>query len=173
MQPDMTMPSPIDPIASRVRASLRSARLSVVGEDLARPWGGFLLIAQADLHQFIRVHFGTASLHCDVQSSAAMSPKVLLVAPGMRLSWQYHRRRSELWRIVEGPVGVSRAPDNDEPPMGRFDPGEVLRLGLGERHRLAGLDTWGVVAEIWQHADPDSPSDERDIVRVTDDHCRA
>jgi hypothetical protein len=58
-------------------------------------------------------------------------------------------------------------------PMRSYDASEVLRLGLGERHRLIGLEKWGVVAEIWQHIDMSSPSDEHDIVRVSDDYERA
>jgi mannose-6-phosphate isomerase len=34
------------------------------------------------------------------------------------------------------------------------------------------LETWGVVAEIWQHTDAAAPSDEHDIVRVADDYDR-
>jgi hypothetical protein len=56
--------------------------------------------------------------------------------------------------------------------MRSYAPGEVLRLELGERHPLIGLETWGVVAEIWQHIDAASPSDEHDIVRVSDDYDR-
>ena len=102
----------------------------------------------------------------------ALSPKLLLVAPGRRLSWQYHSRRSEIWRVVEGQVGISRSLTDEEAPMRSYAPGEVLRLELGERHRLVGLDTWGVIAEIWQHTDATSPSDELDIVRVCDDYDR-
>ncbi len=47
-----------------------------------------------------------------------------------------------------------------------------MRIALGECHRLAGLEDWGVIAEIWQHTDIASPSDEQDIVRVADDHHR-
>ncbi len=51
---------------------------------------------------------------------------------------------------------------------------------LSELHRVLapggrlviGLETWGVVAEIWQHIDAASPSDELDIVRVADDYDR-
>jgi hypothetical protein len=39
------------------------------------------------------------------------------------------------------------------------------------RHRLIGLDDFGVVAEIWQHTDA-IPSDEEDIIRVQDDFGR-
>jgi hypothetical protein len=40
------------------------------------------------------------------------------------------------------------------------------------RHRLVGLDNWGVVTEIWQHTDVEHPSDESDIVRLQDDFGR-
>jgi hypothetical protein len=49
---------------------------------------------------------------------------------------------------------------------------DVLGFGLGERHQLTVLATWGVVAEIWHHAEQAAPSDERDIVRIVDDHQR-
>ena len=143
----------------------------MVGEDLTRPWGGFLLISQAEVQEFIRVYFPDAGLE-SAREQLALSPKLLLVAPEARLSWQYHRRRSEIWRVVEGPVGISRSLDDEEASMRSYDAGEILRLELGERHRLIGLQTWGVVAEIWQHTDAASPSDERDIVRVCDDYDR-
>jgi mannose-6-phosphate isomerase len=50
--------------------------------------------------------------------------------------------------------------------------GDVVQLAQGQRHRLVGLNQWGVLAEIWQHTDPSNPSDEDDIVRVQDDFGR-
>jgi mannose-6-phosphate isomerase len=168
----MTMSADMNAAVSRARAAQATAGLTVVGEDLTRPWGGFLLISQADIRAFADVYFPGAGLQ-SIAAPAMLSPKILLVAPGRRLSWQYHRKRSEVWRIVEGPVGVSRAMSDEEAAMRRYGAGETLRLALGERHRLIGLDTWGVVAEIWQHSDATSPSDERDIVRLADDYERA
>jgi hypothetical protein len=88
----------MDAVVSLARASLATAGLTVVGEDLARPWGGFLLISQSEVHEFIRAYFGDAGLQ-DAREQLALSPKLLLVAPGRRLSWQYHGRRSEIWRM--------------------------------------------------------------------------
>jgi mannose-6-phosphate isomerase len=51
-------------------------------------------------------------------------------------------------------------------------PGQEIRLAQGQRHRLQGLDAWGVLAEIWQHTNDQQPSDENDIVRVQDDFGR-
>jgi hypothetical protein len=50
--------------------------------------------------------------------------------------------------------------------------GEIIRLKQGQRHRLVGLNGWGMIAEIWQHTDASQPSDEDDIVRVQDDFGR-
>ena len=50
--------------------------------------------------------------------------------------------------------------------------GKTVSLEQGERHRLVGLDSWGIVAEIWMHVDPEHPSNEEDIVRVEDDYAR-
>ncbi|MFZ4770871.1 MAG: hypothetical protein ACOYLO_11885, partial [Ferruginibacter sp.] len=50
--------------------------------------------------------------------------------------------------------------------------GKIIKLKQGERHRLIGLEGWGIVAEIWQHTDASHPSDEEDIVRVQDDFGR-
>ena len=50
--------------------------------------------------------------------------------------------------------------------------GDIIQLKQGERHRLIGLNGWGIVAEIWRHTDAENPSDEDDIVRVQDDFGR-
>jgi len=69
-------------------------------------------------------------------------------------------------------VGVIRSETDEEGPLETYEKGDSIRLKQGERHRLVGLDDWGVLAEIWQHTDAANPSDEDDIVRVQDDFGR-
>ena len=69
-------------------------------------------------------------------------------------------------------AGVITSPTDEEGDLQRLAPGDLVRLKQGERHRLVGLDGWGVLAEIWQHIDATHPSDEDDIVRVQDDFGR-
>ena len=41
----------------------------------------------------------------DVQTlkiGGKLSPKILIVKPKARLSWQYHHRRAEIWRVFKG-----------------------------------------------------------------------
>jgi mannose-6-phosphate isomerase-like protein (cupin superfamily) len=101
-----------------------------------------------------------------------LSPKILVVAPNKRLSWQFHHRRAEIWKILSGVVGVKTSLTDEEGEIQELKPGTFIQMDKGERHRLIGLDSWGIVAEIWQHTDPENPSDEDDIVRLQDDFGR-
>lgn len=56
--------------------------------------------------------------------------------------------------------------------MNIFEDGNMVEMELGTRHRLVGLDDWGIVAEIWVHRFPENPSDEEDIRRISDDFGR-
>ena len=49
--------------------------------------------------------------------------------------------------------------------------GNQIKLKQGIRHRLIGLEDFGVVAEIWQLTDK-IPSNKEDIIRVQDDFGR-
>ena len=101
-----------------------------------------------------------------------LSPKILMVQANKRLSWQFHHRRAEIWKLVAGTAAVVTSETDEEGPLQMLKVGEIIRLKQGQRHRLVGLDGWGMIAEIWQHTDAAQPSDEDDIVRVQDDFGR-
>ena len=157
-------------VFARVREMIEAKGLRVASMDDARPWGGFFVIDETQSKEFIETFFpgeDAAKL-----TERKVSPKVLVVAPGMRLSWQYHHRRAELWRVLEGPVLVVRSETDAETEPEAHAAGDVMRLARGERHRLIGADAYGIVAEIWQHTNPEESSDEHDIVRLQDDFGR-
>jgi len=139
--------------------------------DFDRPWGGFFVIDEQQANLFIETYFNDVEMS-EANISGKLSPKILLVEPGKRLSWQYHHRRAEMWQVVEGPVGVIKSLTDEQKPVKRYNEGDRIELQQGERHRLVGLDDWGVVAEIWQHIYADHPSNEKDIVRLDDDFGR-
>jgi mannose-6-phosphate isomerase len=146
-------------------------KFNVVASDLARPWGGFYVIDETQAQFFADTFFDGLDVKT-LTIGGKLSPKILLVAPQQRLSWQYHNRRAEIWRVVEGPVAVVRSNDDQEGELVVHQAGEYIKLAQGERHRLVGLDTQAIIAEIWQHTDASHPSDEDDIVRVQDDFGR-
>jgi len=145
--------------------------LTISSSDFTRPWGGFFVLDESQADLFIETFFPTYKKE-ELMLGNKLSPKILVVAPGQRLSWQYHHRRAEIWRVVEGEVGVVMSETDAETELNLFEPGDIIVLTKGQRHRLVGLDGWGVIAEIWQHTDPGQPSDEEDIVRLQDDYGR-
>ncbi len=157
-------------IFGRVQAMIESKGLSIVAKDDARPWGGFFVIDETQAAQFIKTFFPDEDAAALTQRK--VSPKILIVAPGKRLSWQYHHRRAELWRVIDGPVKVMRNLEDAETEPADYATGDVVRLAQGERHRLIGAETYGIVAEIWQHTDHENPSNEDDIIRLQDDFGR-
>ncbi len=153
------------------RTQLEKDGFAIERFDTKRPWGGFFVIEEQQGAQFVQQYFPNSKQE-DLIGGRKISPKILLVAPHKRLSWQYHFRRSEVWRVVEGTVGIVRSDTDEEQAMQTYQAGDLIVLEKGERHRLVGLDDWGKVAEIWQHTDPNHPSDEDDIVRLQDDFGR-
>ncbi|MDB5261485.1 MAG: phosphoheptose isomerase [Adhaeribacter sp.] len=140
-------------------------------QDQTRPWGGFFVIQEDQAPQFANTYFNGMSVE-SLKISGKLSPKILVVAPYKRLSWQYHFRRAEIWKVIQGTVGVATSQTDEQGEVQTHEVGSLITLQQGERHRLVGLNDWGVLAEIWQHTDAANSSDEDDIVRVQDDFGR-
>ncbi len=88
--------------------------------------------------------------------------KLLYINRGMRLSYQYHRKRSELWIVVSGKVRIYL--DGARRVLGT---GMRLEVPRGARHRIEALSS-AVVLEL-----AFGKFDEQDIVRLYDDFGRA
>lgn len=153
---------------THTREKIQKIGLTISAEDNTRPWGGFFVIDESQAEKFINTFFTGRN----IDNKNRISPKILLVAPHQKLSWQYHFRRSELWKVVDSRVGVIKSDTDNETPLIEYGSGETISILQGERHRLIGLSDWGIVAEIWIHTDPYKPSNEEDIVRLQDDFGR-
>ena len=145
-----------------------------VDRNDTKPWGAYIRFDSKDADRFIESFFPGLSLE-EAQlgvKDAELSPKFLLVAPRQRLSWQRHDRRAERWAfLTEGAYYKSENDEQGEVIHAAKD--EVVQFETGERHRLVGLvGSYALVAEIWQHSDPEHPSDEDDIIRIDDDYQR-
>ena len=156
---------------TKIEETLKFFGFKIKSKDFNRPWGGFLVIDENQADKFIKCFFENLDMSL-ITKGLKLSPKILIVKPLSRLSWQYHFRRSEIWKVFEGEVAVVRSENDNEQPKKVFSKGSLITLKQGERHRLIGLNDFGVVAEIWQHTDVNNPSDENDIVRIQDDYGR-
>ena len=150
---------------------IKSKGFKIISKDFERPWGGFLVIAEDQSQDFSNQFFKGIDVET-LKTGGKLSFKILIVKPKGRLSWQYHRRRAEIWKVFKGECGIIRSDTNKENEMKTYGKGDQIKLKQGERHRLIGLDDYCLVAEIWQHTDKNNPSNEGDIVRVQDDFGR-
>ncbi len=142
--------------------------------DEARPWGAFYRISDEEADRFVTEFFpGLDPAKARLgHKGLVLSPKILVVYPGQRLSWQYHTFRSERWHFLT-PGGYYKSATDAQGDLQTAKVGDDVQFETGERHRLAGsTDGYTLVAEIWQHTDPTRPSEESDIVRLADDYKR-
>jgi len=159
-------------VRKSVEKYLTEVDLPISAHDFSRPWGGFFVIEESLADRFINLYFPHLKVS-DLTIAGKLSPKILVVAPDQRLSWQYHHRRAEIWKLISGVAGVVTSETDTEGPLKKLAKEEIIQLKQGQRHRLVGLhEGWGVIAEIWRHTDANNPSDENDIVRVQDDFGR-
>ena len=154
-----------------IQKVIESFGFSVISFDFDRPWGGFLVIDETQAQEFSNKFFKGLDVNT-LKIGGKLSPKILIVKPAARLSWQYHNRRAEIWEVYKGTAGIIRSDSDEENEMEVYKEGDQIVLKQGERHRLIGLDETSIVAEIWQHIDATHPSDEEDIIRVQDDFGR-
>ena len=153
-----------------IEDELNNLGFQIVDSNFEKPWGAYFCIDEKQVQGFSNKFFyGIDVGSLKIQNK--LSPKILIVKPNVRLSWQYHNRRAEIWQVYKGIVGVVQSDTDIENELKKYTPGDQIKLRQGERHRLVGLADYGVVAEIWQHTDK-VPSNEDDIVRVQDDYGR-
>ena len=158
-------------VFKKVASILTDANFTIVDKDESRPWGGFFVIDESQAVQFAKDFFPEENLN-EIKITDKLSPKILIVAPHKRLSWQYHHRRAEIWKCISEQVSVATSDTDEQKHLHLLKKGDIIKLPTGKRHRLIGMEEWGVVAEIWQHTNESDPSDEDDIIRLQDDYNR-
>ena len=146
-------------------------RFRMIDLDITRPWGFFLSVDETQVSEFIKEFYDGIELK-GINANLPLRPKFLGIEPGKRLSWQYHHRRAEIWHCLAGEFELVTSDTDKEDKQRKVNAGQVVNMPQGMRHRGVGLEGWALIAEIWQHTEPDNPSDEDDIVRVQDDFGR-
>lgn len=91
--------------------------------------------------------------------------KTVYVAPGKRLSLQYHQHRSEMWVLVAGDA-TATIEANGKRVRVPLVKGQVFSVPMRTIHRLESKKG-GVIVEVALGV-----FDEEDIVRIQDDHGR-
>jgi len=79
-----------------IKKEIESFGFFVVSHDFERQWGGFLVIDETQAQDFYNKFFDSLDVNT-LKIGGKLSPKILIVKPEARLSWQYHIRRAEIW----------------------------------------------------------------------------
>lgn len=173
--PRMVKTTPKKMAMAQVRDMIHQLDYRIVEKDESKPWGAYYRLSNKQADRFIAEFFpGLTPEEARLgQPDVKLSPKFLLVAPGQRLSWQYHHRRAERWHFML-PGAYHKSTTDTQGERVDAPAGTVVQFAQGERHRLcaAGDEHYTLVAEIWQHTAPTQASDEADIVRLADDYAR-
>ena len=88
--------------------------------------------------------------------------KLIYVNANSRLSLQYHKKRSEFWKVIKGSAMV----EIDEKTI-ILGEGETITIPRQARHRVLALESECIILEIAY-----GRFDENDIVRIEDDYQR-
>ena len=77
---------------------VRSKGFKIVSKDFERPWGGFLVVDENQSQDFSNQFFKGLDVET-LKIGGKLSPKILIVKPKARLSWQYHHTTESSMRI--------------------------------------------------------------------------
>ena len=111
-------------------------------EKDTRPWGSYFVIHDEQNYKLKRIE----------------------VNPGMRLSYQYHHKRSEVWTMVSG-TGHITIDDKSWDVI----TGQTIQIPVCVRHRIENKTDEDLIFIEVQHG---TYFGEDDIVRIEDDYDR-
>src|SRR3990167_6825060 len=89
-------------LTDQIEAAAVSEGYKIVDRNDTKPWGPYLRFDGEGAEGFIAEFFPGLSLdeaRLGIEG-AELSPKILLVSPSQRLSWQKHDRRAERWAFL-------------------------------------------------------------------------
>jgi len=90
--------------------------------------------------------------------------KILVLETGKRLSFQYHERKDEWIRVIEGRLRLTLENDAGVVEERELGPGENARVAIGRRHRYEAIERCTFI-EV-------STPELEDVVRLEDDFGR-
>jgi len=88
------------------------------------------VISEVQAQKFVNTYFKGLDV-LSLKISSKLSLKILIVSPKMRLSWQYHHRRAEIWRVISGQAGVKRSLSVEEGAIDVLNVGDTITLQHG------------------------------------------
>ena len=82
-----------------IEKEIISLGFEIKSRDFERPWGGFLVINESQAQEFINKFFDGLNINL-LKTGVKLSPKILIINPNSKLSWQYHHKEENLRKIL-------------------------------------------------------------------------
>ena len=92
---------------------------------------GWFFYFEDNAQDFSNIYFNGLNTE-KLMISGKLSPKILIIAPNKRLSWQYHHRRSEIWKVKSGKIKVVTSHDDLKEKKFFLKVGDEIKLYQGE-----------------------------------------
>ena len=108
---------------TQIEETIKSLGFTIKYYDFERPWRGFLVIDESQAQEFSNNFFKGLDVNT-LRIEGKLRPKILIVKPAARLSWQYHNRRAEIWQVYQGSAGIIRSDSNFEKEMKVYNEGD-------------------------------------------------
>jgi mannose-6-phosphate isomerase-like protein (cupin superfamily) len=118
------------------KKQLSALGFHITETDFHRPWGGYIRVAEDDSAKFIQTFFQGNLNH----QNLPQTPKLLFVAPNQRLSWQYHKLRQEIWRIIAGPVKFITSKSDIPESENICHTGDTIYINVEERQHRPSIE---------------------------------
>ena len=122
-----------------IEDEIKGLGFEIIQKDFERPWGGFLVIDERQSQEFTNRFFNGIHVK-NLKISGKLSPKILIIKPNSKLSWQYHQRRAEIWKVIRGEVGAIKSKSNNQNEKKILNEEDIFRKYKRERNRIIGLD---------------------------------
>jgi len=110
-------------IFTEIQKYIEAIGFTIISKDFDRPWGGFLVIDETQAQDFSNIFFKGLDINT-LKIDGKLSPKILIVKPKARLSWQYHNRRAEIWQVYKGSAGIIKSDTDVENEMKVYNKGD-------------------------------------------------
>ena len=78
---------------TEIQREIESYGFTIIAKDFERHWGAYLVIKEEETQDFANRFFDGIDVDT-LRVEGKLSPKILIVKPSARLSWQYHHRRA-------------------------------------------------------------------------------
>src|SRR5688500_16130970 len=126
MNPELSLVGEKTEVLNKVEQHLTDLGFKIIDKDFNRPWGGYFVLDETQAEKFGQLYFPGIEISSLKKGGGKLSPKILMVQANKRLSWQYHHRRAEIWKLVAGTAGIVLSDTDQQGPLRQLIVNDII-----------------------------------------------